>query len=288
MSPVKTLMNSKERIKKTLRFDKPDRVGVYDIFLDETINSWRSQGLPSKGSIQDYFGHDFQCVDLEEPQSEHIDDDKFIILAVSDPFSQVCKQLGLEETLSRMACEPNRIIKMFGKVTADLLSQASSIIEGAKKFDGVWLYSDLAYDRGLFFSVDNYKKMLLPLHREICSFFHSEDIEVIFHSHGDTRELIPSLLDMGIRALEPLETVSGMDVFELRREYKKDLVLFGNISFDKLRLSKEAFRDEVEKKISFLKRDGGYIYRMDKDITPDITLGDYTYAMDLVKRYGSY
>ena len=281
-------MNSKERIKKSLHFDKPDRIGAYDIFLDETIEGWRSQGLPSGRKIQEYFGHDFRTVNIDEPDLEGLDDDKFIILAASDPFSRACKELGFEETLNRMAYEPRQTARMFGSITADLLSKASSMIDGPVEFDGLWLYSDLAYDRALFFSLDTYKKILFPLHKEICGFFRSENMDVIFHSHGDVKELIPLFLDMGVRAVEPLETGSGMDIFELRREYKKDLVLFGNISFDKLRLSKDAFRDEVEKKISFLKKDGGYIYRMDKDITPDIKLDDYVYAMDLVKRYGEY
>jgi len=281
-------MTSKERIKKSLNFKKPDRIGIYDIFTDETVKEWKDQGLPSDKKIEDHFGYDFEVVPLENGDIEVYDEKKFVSLSISEPFSKKCYSSGLEQVLGGMVYEPKRAIKEFGRITDDIIKSSSSLLEKTQAFDGVWLHGDLGYQRGPLFSIDTYKKMLMPLHKELCRFFESKGLEIIFHSHGNIKEIIPLLLGMGVKAVEPLETESGMDIFELRKEYKKDLVLFGNISFNSLKSSKEAFSEELEKKLAFMKEDGGYIYRMDKDITPDISFKDYSFAVDLVKKHGEY
>ena len=281
-------MTSKERIKRSLNFKTPDRIGTYDIFTEETIKEWKAQGLPSDETVEDHFGYDFQVIPLESRNPGPFDENKFVSLSVSEPFSKRCYESGLEQVLAGMVYEPGKAIKAFGRITDEIIKKASSLPEGASAFDGVWLHGDLGYKRGLLFSIDTYRKTLMPLHKELCNFFRSRGLEIIFHSHGNIKEIVPLLLDMGVKAVEPLETESGMDIFELRKEYKKDLALFGNISFDSLRSSREAFTVEIERKLAFLKEEGGYIYRMDKDITPDIKFEDYEFAIGEVRRYGEY
>jgi len=281
-------MTSRERVKKCLNFEKPDRIGFYDVFLEETIRGWRTQGLPPEKGAGEYFDHDFQIIPLDETGDARKDEKRFVSISVCEPFGHACNELGLEEALKMMAFGGNRITRIFNRIADDTLKKVSALGNQLDGFDGAWIYGDLAYDRGLFFSAQAYKKMLWPLHRELCAFFASKGLEIIFHSHGNVKEIIPLLIDMGVRAIEPLETGSGLDTFELRREYKKDLALFGNIGFDALKTSRDAFAEEAGKKISFLKEEGGYIYRMDKDITPDIRFDDYAFAFDLVKKYGDY
>ncbi|PIU40830.1 MAG: hypothetical protein COS99_08595 [Candidatus Omnitrophica bacterium CG07_land_8_20_14_0_80_42_15] len=282
-------MTSKERIKKCLRFKRPDRIGIYDVLSKTTLEEWKKQGLAGNLAIEEYFGYDFQNISLNGPLPQKLDESKFISLSIDEPFCQVSKELGLEETLKKFACEQKVLVKLFNKITDDTIKKTSVFLSGGFKIDGIWLYGDLAYQKGQFFSLDSYKKLLMPLHKELCNFFRSQGLsDIIFHSDGDIRVLIPSLIDLGIKAIEPLESDSGIDAFELRKEYKKNLVLFGNIEFDKLRSSKDAFRSEVKEKIRFLKEDGGYIYRMDKEITPDIKLADYKFAIELIKQYGEY
>lgn len=282
-------MTSKERIRRCLNFEQPDRIGIYDVFLKETVEEWRSQGLPKGQEAQDYFGHDFETVSLSKPGLNGVDEAKFISISIYEPFTQACKELGMEETLKKMAYEIRHLTKLLNEITTNILENSSSLIEKFdNRFDAIWLYGDLAYKKGLFFSLDLYKKILLPLHKEVCNFFQSKGFDIIFHSDGDIRELLPIFIELGIKAVEPLETDSGLDVFQLRREFGRELVLFGNIGFDKLKSSRNDFSNEVEKKIGFLKREGGYIYRMDKDITPDIKFDDYKFAIELIKQYGGY
>jgi uroporphyrinogen-III decarboxylase len=89
-----------------------------------------------------------------------------------------------------------------------------------------------------------------------------------------------------VKAIEPLQTDSGLDICRLKKEFGNDIVLFGNIAFDALRTSRADFEHEVARKIGCLGEGGGYIYRMDKEITPDVPFDDYVFALEVIKRYG--
>ncbi len=261
---------------------------MYDVFLEETINEWRSQGLPTGETPEDYFGHDFENILPVKSRPEKPNGEKFVSIIISEPFSERCGECGLEETLTAMAHEPRKMASIFNRITDNILENSSSFMEDFPFIDGAWLCGDLAYDKGLFFSPGLYKKMLFPLHRDLCAFFRSKNMDIIFHSHGDIREILPLLIEAGVKAIEPLETGAGMDALKIRKEYGRDLALFGNIGFDKLKASRESFALEVERKLDFLKQDGGYVYRMDKDITPDIKFEDYKFAAETVKKIGYY
>jgi len=53
-------MNARERFRKVMHYEKPDRLPFYQFigFWPETINRWYGEGLPSGMSVWDYFGFD--------------------------------------------------------------------------------------------------------------------------------------------------------------------------------------------------------------------------------------
>lgn len=53
-------MNARERFRRTMQYENPDRLPFYQFigFWPETINRWYSEGLPLGMSVQDYFGFD--------------------------------------------------------------------------------------------------------------------------------------------------------------------------------------------------------------------------------------
>jgi uroporphyrinogen decarboxylase len=287
MTPTTATIPSKERIKKTLNFERPDRIGIYDVFSQETIAQWKEQGLPHHEPCGDYFGHDFEIIPLAMQEPERIDTSKFVCIAIDEPFARACATRGLEETLKKMAYEARDAMKLFSHMTERIMKDASVWVERNRStFDGVWLYGDLAYQRGLFFSLEMYQRLLYPLHKEICSYFTSYGLDILFHSDGNIHAALPSLIALGVKAVEPLQTDSGLDACKLKKEFGNDIVLFGNIAFDTLRSSRADFENEVARKIGYLGKEGGYIYRMDKEITPDMPFDDYMFALEVIKRYG--
>jgi hypothetical protein len=65
--PCMSLMSSKERVLAALKFEKPDRVPIYDSFWEEFVEAWRREkGLPNEADIADYYGLDLVVVVPDE------------------------------------------------------------------------------------------------------------------------------------------------------------------------------------------------------------------------------
>lgn len=295
-------MTSKERILATLRFELPDRIGVYDRLSDETIAKWREEGIPSESEYQDYFEYDiwafdlnptdsFQTQKLQGAQKERYqkakEKNRFLTFSTSEPFQRATEKKGLQEFLTDMAARTREVSLLLGQNTTSILKDFEQIRQGGLEFDGVWLWGDLAYKDGPFFSPSTYRRQIYPLHKELCSYFNSLDLPVIFHSDGDLRPLIPDMIKAGIRALHPLESYC-MDIRNLKREFGKDLVLFGNISILALEKDKNEIESHIKEKLEIFLKEGGYIYSADGPIPPTVSLENYKFVLKVVREYGEY
>ena len=79
-------MTSRERICSILNFRRPDRIGIYDTYLDDTIDAWKANGLPLDVSPQDYFDLDLDIFDLKDISSSrdrHLRTDRFTVISFS-------------------------------------------------------------------------------------------------------------------------------------------------------------------------------------------------------------
>jgi uroporphyrinogen decarboxylase len=56
----------------------------------------------------------------------------------------------------------------------------------------------------------------------------------------------------------------------------------------KLSGSREDVEEEISAKVPVAKAGGGYIYHSDHSVPHSVSFENYCYAMELIKRYGSY
>ena len=282
-------MTSKERIYKILDFKTPDRIGVNDIFLDTTIEKWEYDGLPENISPEEYFDLDFELIDLDKISSKNISElklNKFTCISFSEPFQRLCNIYGREETLKRLAAYPERLQTELIRETGRIIDSLRVTMRKGLTFDGAWIWGDLAYKDGLFFSISYYKRNLLPLHKKIFQFLNSQNLFILFHSDGKISDLIPYLLDAGVRALHPLEENSGMDICRLIKTYKDRMVFMGHMDIERLIANGDNFK-EMRKRIDMLKKNS-YIYNADYPIMPNISFTDYNNVMKVIKECGAY
>lgn len=307
-------MTSKERIKKTLEFKIPDKVGIFDDFTDDVIERWRSEGkLPRDVAAQEYFDFDINIfgfdqrfkldsknpIFLERIKNPSIGEspdrdydkahkkDKYLVLSCIEPFEHIAGMVGRENLLAMMSEDKKKAKSLFVKSSEFTLNMCQLLLDKGYHFDGAWLWGDLGHKDGLMFSTDFYNYFLFGLHKEYCDFFRRNDMPVIFHSDGNIEEVIPYLIKAGVRAIEPLESDVGMNLAELKKEYGKDIVFFGGIDERSFANAKQA-EDEIRSKFKYLMECGGYIYHADSPIVDDISFEDYTTVIELVKRYGVY
>lgn len=203
-------------------------------------------------------------------------------------FHPTWSRLGMVNELMLMVDDPDFINDMFAAHAQLIIDIYDALRRMGLRFDGARLADDLGYVKAPLISPDMYRQLVLPHHKRICDHLLRDGVRPLLHSDGNVAPLIPGFLDAGFVGLHPLEAKAGLDARELKREYGKRLILFGNIDVRKLSGSREDVEEEISAKVPVAKAGGGYIYHSDHSVPHSVSFENYCYAMELIKRYGSY
>ncbi|MGC8971626.1 MAG: uroporphyrinogen decarboxylase family protein [bacterium] len=95
-------------------------------------------------------------------------------------------------------------------------------------------YGDIAAKERLLHSPEWLRKEFFPRLKRLNDAWHEYGIKCLFHSDGYIMEVIPDLIETGIDGLNPIETVAGMDLKEVKRLYGNKLFIAGGIDVSQL------------------------------------------------------
>ncbi len=150
--------------------------------------------------------------------------------------------------------EAHEWIKEMFKANADLnITIMEEMMARGVEFDSAFFWDDLGYRNGTLFSPTMYRELLFPYHKRLCDFCNGKGMSVVLHSCGNVNALMPMFIEAGFACIQPLETKSEMDLFELKKKYGKKITLMGGIDVRAMALGGEALEKEVIKKITFAK-----------------------------------
>ena len=169
--------------------------------------------------------------------------------------------------------------------------QAYLAYEGAKRvfdagvtLDWVWIWEDIAYNRGPLVSPDFMKKHVMPRYRKVVDLLRSNGVSaLICDCDGNIDELLPLYLDAGINATYPLECAAGMDGRDVRRRFGNEPILIGNIDKRALARGRREIDAELEKAKDLLGL-GGYFPSVDHHIPPDVPYENLVYYLNGLRR----
>jgi len=178
----------------------------------------------------------------------------------------------------------NRVYTDFYKTHYALLFEEAGVP------DGIWVYEDLGYSRGLFCSPRTLQELILPYYKEIIDFFHGYDLPVVLHSCGGITSALPLFVDAGFDALNPMEAKAGCDVVAFAREYGDKLAFVGGLD---ARILESGDRDRIEQEVnricSGMKDCGGrYLFGSDHSLSTNVDLADFEYALQVFKSQMAY
>jgi uroporphyrinogen decarboxylase len=177
-----------------------------------------------------------------------------------------------------------RMYKVFSRFFGGI---ASALCDAGA--DCAWVWDDLGFADGPFFSPANYRKYVMPSHKAITKPFRDKGLPCVLHSDGNVNLLIPDIMDAGFTVLQPLEVNAGMDVIELKEKYGDDLAFIGNI--DKMVIETNDFekiKKEVLPKMERASQAGGYVLCSDHSISTKVDLATFEKFSKLAKKYGTY
>jgi len=213
---------------------------------------------------------------------------KFIFFVASGPFENTRNCIRAETVYMDMIENPGYIQRIFKDFTDLIVDAYVELCKMGLEADGFFIADDIAYKNGMLFSPDMYRELLFPFHKQLCEFFRSKGLPVMFHTDGKLDVCLPLLIEAGITAIQPIEAKVGNDVRKLKGLYGDRLVFVGNIDVQKLSGTPKDIEEEIESKILAVKQNGGYIYHSDHSVPPSISFKNYQHAIELVRKYGGY
>ena len=142
--------------------------------------------------------------------------------------------------------------------------------------DAVYIWEDMAYKCGSLVSPAFFREFMLPCYKRLTGFVKSHGINtIIVDTDGNFTELIPLFMEGGVTGMYPFEVQAGMNVAQIAHDFPT-LQIMGGIDKTKLK-SKELIDKELEEKVPFLLKRGGYIPSLDHVAPPDISWDLFVY-----------
>jgi len=204
-------------------------------------------------------------------------------------YDKLQKYVASERLLMAVLREPEWVKDMYWTDANLVMAMCDRMLQGGFEFDGAFLYCDLGYKQGPFFSPRHYEDQLHPVFKTLCDFFHERKMQVILHTCGNNKLLIPYFIEEGIDCIQPLEVKAGMDLIELKAEFGKDMAFMGGIDVRNMNLEDpKPLEKEIRDKVSVAKVGGGFIYHSDHSIPNTVSFQQYKRVIDYVRKYGDY
>lgn len=199
-------------------------------------------------------------------------------------FGQARDFLGVERLLVSFYKYP-KLVHEIMDFWGDFLIETSREAVEKIKIDYVTIWEDMGYKNGPLISPRLFQKFMLLNYKKLTDFLRKNGIDIILvDSDGNNDALIPLLLEGGVSGIYPLEAAAGEDAIALRKQYKR-LLLIGNLDKRALIQGKKAIRDELEFKLPYLIKEGGYIPHTDHAAPPDVSFENFKYYCNLVNQY---
>jgi len=208
---------------------------------------------------------------------------------VCEPHEMLWRIMGTENVLMKLAEEPDRMATFIARIGDFMVGVAQAEIEAAGgKLNGMYIWGDIAYDNGMFFSPTYWRDVYKPQLARLCDVCHAAGLKTVYHGCGNASPVFEDMIDAGVDAYNPLEAKAGIDVVELKRRFGPRWAFNGNIDVQVLATNdREQVRGEVLRKLNAAKG-GGFIIQSDHSMPDNVDPATYDYLVKLVREHGDY
>lgn len=141
--------------------------------------------------------------------------------------------------------------------------------------DAIVLTDDYADQRGVIFGLERFQKFFKPCWKRIFARIRKGGAFSILHVCGCAAPAVPDLIECGLDCLESLQP-EAMDIYKLKREYGKDICLWGGLGAQSILPfgSSDDVRQEIRRLKKELGKGGGYILAGTKGIDADVPVAN--------------
>lgn len=210
--------------------------------------------------------------------------DQFHLAFIGDLWERAHFMRGIENLLLDLHTAPVFVHDLLDGICEYNLA----MLEGMLRFrpDGVIISDDYGFQNRLMMSPQDWRTFVRPRLARMLDASKAQGLVTALHTCGNVTLIVPDLIEMGLDILHPIQP-EAMDVFALKREFGRDITLWGGISTQQtLALgTPEEVRDEVNLKASVLGEGGGYILEPGITIQADVSLENMVALVETARGY---
>ncbi|MCL4386522.1 MAG: hypothetical protein M1475_02865 [Actinobacteria bacterium] len=218
---------------------------------------------------------------------EHIKSNDKICSAYSGSFYEWSYYLRGRERIYYDYYDNPELIKLIIEKVAFFVDELSmkNISAGV---DILCFYDDLGSQNGLQISPEIFRKFYKPYYKCLWQKIKSDynNKYIFLHSCGNISEIIPDLIECGLDILHPIQPET-MDIYDIIKKYKNDLVFWGTMSNQKTfpSGSREDIFREVKDRVLDIGRQSGLILGSSNTLGKDVPIQNIKYFAEACKIY---
>ncbi|MBE0698431.1 MAG: hypothetical protein IH586_16060 [Anaerolineaceae bacterium] len=124
----------------------------------------------------------------------------------------------------------------------------------------------------MMLSPKTWRNLVKPALQQVFNVGKAHATRIAYHCCGALSPIIPDLIEMGMDVLNPIQVnCPGMDIYDLKREYGKQITLMGGLDTQYLLPygTETEVRKAVRRLLDVMEPDGGYILAASHTIPPE-------------------
>ncbi|MBT3320157.1 MAG: hypothetical protein HN948_09505 [Clostridia bacterium] len=200
---------------------KLDTVGSYHIGEFGVLE----QPLKGKSAVGDYKYPDFRAGNryrnVESKIKQH--PNRYVLFRTVGLFDNTWHVTGFEDLLMEMGADSPYSSRMLDMSMDYIMAQIETLPD---YINGVRFLEDWGHQAALLMSPDMWRKKLKPRLKIIYNEVKRKGKTLFSHSCGDTTQIIPDLIEMGVDCIDPMQP-EILDMDYIIGEYGKDVAFFG-------------------------------------------------------------
>ena len=197
--------------------------------------------------------------------------DKYILVRIyGSHFEKANFARGIENFLADMAADPAFSKRFLNRIIDKNMVMLENILT-APEIDGVLLGRDWGTQLSLLMSPAVWQEQIRPGEQREYDLIHSYGKDVWVHSCGNVEALIPSLIEIGVDVLNPVQP-EAMDLANLKAKFGQQMTFWGGISTQQALPfgTPEEVKQETRRVRDLMSQDGGYILAPAQAIQGDV------------------
>jgi uroporphyrinogen decarboxylase len=202
-------------------------------------------------------------------------------------FERAWALYGMENLLTDAVAEPDAVDLLFERVTEHQLQILDLALE--LPVDGIKFSDDWSDQRGVMLGPDRWRRMIKPRIARLYGRTKSSGKFTLQHCCGNLSDIFPDLIEAGLDVIQSLQP-EAMDVYQLKREFGRDITLWGGLGSQSLLPfgTPEQIRAEVRKMVTELGQGGGYILGCAKAVLADTPPANFAALFESFLEYSGH